>query len=136
MEAARIAADALEQSFDGPALRWLAGIANPVESEMDPKQIDCAFREMGVDAPISRNHARLVLAAESASRALNGLSNVFDSGTHIRIHLCELNAPPPELLGIFKLAKEAQHAPRERWETLERELREAFSEFLKARELE
>ena len=132
----RIAADALEQGFDGPALRRLAGITNPVEAEMDPKQIDCAFREMGVDAPVSRDQARLVLAAHSISEALNGLSNVFDAATHIRIHLCEFDAPPAELLGIFNLAKEVEHAPRKRWESLESELCEAFSEFLKNHKLD
>ena len=53
--------------------------------------IDSAFREMGVDAPISKEHARLILATESVSRALNGTSDLFDEAAHIRIHLCEIN---------------------------------------------
>lgn len=41
-------------------------------------EIDSAFLEMGVTAPITRDEARLILAIESASRALDGRSNVFD----------------------------------------------------------
>ncbi|MGA8742055.1 MAG: hypothetical protein WB561_12805 [Terracidiphilus sp.] len=126
----RTAADALEEGFDGPALRYLAGIANPLASEMNWKLIDSAFREMGVDAPISKDRARLSLAAELAENALKGTWNVFDAATHLRIHLCEFKKPPDELLQIFELAREAQHAPRSQWKRLEQELTSAFQEFL------
>jgi len=129
----QIAADALEQGFDGNALRRLAGIANPVESEIPQAEIDAAFREMGVIAPIPRQEARLILAAESARRATSGVSNVFDEATHIRIHLCELKDPPDELRRIVDLSKEAKVAPRDKWELLEHELRHAMSEFVSRR---
>jgi hypothetical protein len=131
----RIAADALEHGYDGPGLRMLAGIANPVAADMDWNLIDSAFRETGVDAPISKEHARLILATESVSRALNGTSNVFDEAAHIRIHLCEINEPPGELRGIFELAQKAQHVPRSGWGQLEQELRQAFKEFQASQEL-
>jgi hypothetical protein len=97
---------------------------------MESRLIDAAFRERGIDAPISKEQARLILASNSAARALNGSSNVFDEATHIRIHLCELSEPPDALRQIFDLAKEARNAPRSRWVQLEQELTQAFKDFL------
>jgi hypothetical protein len=125
-----IATEALVAGFDGVALRKLAGLASPVESDLIPAEIDAAFREMGVDAPISKNAARLSLAAESARKALSGESNVFDEATHIRIHLCELDDPAPELHRIVTLSRDAKNEPRERWKAIEEELKMAISQFL------
>jgi hypothetical protein len=125
-----IAADALEQGYDGRALRILAGLRNPTEGDIRQQEIDSAFREMGIAAPITKEQARLILARQSAVKAIHGDSNVFDQATHIRIHLCELKDPPEELRRIVSLSKEARHAPRARWQQLEAELSKAFSEFL------
>lgn len=126
------AVQALEEGYDGPALRELAWITTPVEAEMNFTQIDAAFREMGVlEAPISRDSARLFLALQLAERVVNRESNVFDAAKHLRTHLCELNQPPDELREIWKLASEAKNAPRGRWAALEKELHKAFSDFLK-----
>jgi hypothetical protein len=125
-----IAAEALIVGFDGVALRRLAGLTNFVQSDLIPADIDSAFREMGVDAPISKDAARLALAVESARKALSGESNVFDEATHIRIYLCELGDPAPELHRIVSLSQDAQNTPRIRWKTIERELKTAMSEFL------
>ena len=64
---------------------------NPVENDMRTEEIDRAFQEMSVDAPVSKENARLFLATESAQKALNGQSNVFDGATYIRISLYELS---------------------------------------------
>lgn len=85
---------------------------------------------MGVDAPITKDRARLVLATESAQRALHGRSNVFDEATHIRIHLCELCEPPESLERIVNLSKEATNAPRTQWDRIEADLKDAFTDFL------
>lgn len=129
----QIAAAALEQGYDGPALRRLAGLTEPVSSDIRRDQIDSAFREMGVDAPISKDNARLALATECVQRAMKGASNVFDEATHIRIHLCELSDPPDVLGRIVNLSKEANHAPRARWNRIEADLKNAFAEFLMTR---
>jgi hypothetical protein len=105
----RIAADALQLGYDGPALRRLAGLANRIGSEIRAddiraNEIDSAFREMGVNAPITKEEARMVLAIESANRALNGGSNVFD--------------------------EEAKNAPRPQWGRIETDLKNAFTDFL------
>ncbi len=126
----QIAADALEQGFDGPSLRKLAGLMNPVESDIHPEEIDSAFREMGVSAPIAKDVARLTLARQSVMKALRGESNVFDVATHIRIHLCHFDDPPPELRQIVALSIQAERVPRLTWNKLERELTDAMSEFL------
>lgn len=126
----RIAADALEDGYDGPALRVLAGFVNPLAADLEDSLIDAAFREMGVEAPISKDQARLVLAKNSAARALDGRSNVVDEATHIRIHLCELSEPPDALRQIFNLAEEIRNAPRSRWNQLEEDLKQAFRQFL------
>jgi sugar phosphate isomerase/epimerase len=130
-----VAADALAAGFDGIALGKLAGLTNVVASDLIPSDVDAAFREMGVAAPISKDAARLSLAAESVRRALVGEANVFDEATHIRIHLCELNEPPPELHRIVDLARQSRSAPRATWETLERELRSAMYQFLQTQTL-
>ena len=126
----RMALDALEEGYDGPALLALAGVANPVATEIKQSLIDSAFREMGVDAPISKDEARLILAVKSVSKALEGSSNIFDEASHIRIHLCELSEPPEALRQIFTLTKEARNAPRSRCDLLEKELTQAFEDFL------
>ena len=55
----RIAADALEYAHDGPALRRLAALADRSgsdlrEDDLRAGEIDAAFREMGIDAPIPK----------------------------------------------------------------------------------
>ncbi len=127
----QIAADALEQGYDGSALRRIAGLSDPVASDLQDIEIDAAFREMGVNAPISAVNARLVLATKSAQKALNGDSNVFDESTYVRIHLCKLSDGPDSLKRIVNLSREARNAPRSQWERIEADLVNAFLEFLK-----
>lgn len=130
----KVAADALELGFDGPSLRRLAGLISPVASDMRAEEIDSAFREMGVAAPMGKDKARLTLAAKSARKAVRGDSNVFNEATHIRIHVCGLEEPPPELRKIVTLSEESEHAPRWKWKRLEQELKEAMTEFIRNRE--
>jgi len=132
-ELPKICIEALENGFDGRCLRRLAGLVNPVARDLRPEEIDSAFREMGVRAPISKDAARLILAAEAAKRSVDGSSNVFDEATHIRIHICEFHGAPPELQRIVGLSQESEHAPREKWKQLEQSLRDAMAEFLDAR---
>lgn len=126
-----IAVEALEAGYDGIALRKVAGFTDVLAGDLTPNDIDCAFREMGVESPISKDAARLALAAEAARKALSGKSNVFDVATHIRIHLCELADPPPELRQIVSLAQQCQRNAKRTSEDIERELRTAMSQFLK-----
>jgi hypothetical protein len=84
---------------------------------------------MGASAPIKKDVARLTLAIESAHRALNGESSVFDEATHIRIHLCELSDPPKSLSRIVNLSKEARNTPRSQWSRIEADLQTAFTDF-------
>lgn len=88
---------------------------------------------MGVNAPIPKEEARLALAVEAARRALSGESNVFDMAMHIRIHICEVSQVPPELQAIVALSDESEHAPRWKWEHLEKQLHAAMSDFLRTR---
>jgi hypothetical protein len=126
-----ISADALEHGFDGRFLRRLAGLVNPVGSDIRPEEIDSAFREMGVDAPIPKDKAQLALATEAARRAISGDSNLFNEATHIRIHICEWRNAPPELRLIVELSAESEHAPRWKWKQLEQDLRDAMAAFLR-----
>jgi len=131
----RIAADALEEGYDGPALRKLAWLANlsshDIRAEdIGASEIDAAFCEMGVNAPIAKDVEQLALAVESANRALNGQSNVFDEATHVRVHLCRLSEPPESLRQIVSLSKEAGNAPRSEWNRTEADLNHAFSDLL------
>lgn len=127
----RIAANALEQGYDGAALRRIAGLTDPVASDLQDTEIDAAFREMGINAPISEDHARLVLATKSAHKALNGDSNVFDEATYVRIHLCKLSDGPDSLKRIVNLSRKARNAPRSQWDRIEADLVNAFQDFLK-----
>ena len=90
----KVALEALEEGYDGAALSRLAGLANRNaneirEGDLKADEVDSAFREMGVDAPISKDQARLALATESAYRAINGASGVFDTARYIYIRRCE-----------------------------------------------
>ena len=131
----QIAADALEEGYDGPALRALAGLANLNRRDIKAddiraNDIDAAFCEMAIKAPIKKDQARLVLAAQSARKALNGKSNLFDEATHVRVHLCELTEPPDSLRRIVDLSKESRNAPRSEWGRIEADLKNAFADFL------
>ena len=80
--------EALEKGYGGNVLRRLAGLANPIQGEIRLEEIDSAFREMGVAAPIAKDRARLIFAAELADRTIRGLSNVFD-----RSHGLDMDRP-------------------------------------------
>lgn len=130
-----IAANAIEEGYDGPALRRLAGLVtlSPGDiraEDIHESEIDSAFREMGVDAPISKSASLMILAMECAAKALDGRSNAFDAGTYIRIHLCKLSEPPILLSRIVQLSAEARNAPRSEWGRIETDLKSAFAEFL------
>jgi hypothetical protein len=129
-----ICIEALEHGFDGRALRRLSGLVNPVQRDIRQEEIDSAFREMGVNAPIPKDEARLVLATDAAMRALAGETNVFNEATHIRIHICELHEAPPELRPIVALSEKSEHAPSWQWEQLEKQLRDAMTQFLNTRQ--
>lgn len=126
----QVAADALEAGHDGPALRRLAGLVNPVGSDIPTSEIDAAFREMGVDAPITEDNARLALAIKAARKVASGESNVFDEATYVRVHLCRLSDPPDVLKHIVNLSREARNAPRSQWSRIEADLVNAFRDFL------
>ena len=115
------------------ALRKLAGLHNVVESDPLCEEIDSAFQEMGLLAPISKTEAALILATEAAKTIVDGGGSVFDVATHIRIHLCGRENSIPELRRIVELSSQAEHAPRRRWEALEEDLRAALSLFLSGR---
>jgi len=126
-----ICADALANGLDGRFLRRLAGMVNPVASDIRPEEIHSVFREMGVDAPIPKDKARLLLATEAARRAISGESDLFNEATYIQIHLCDWNDVPPELRRIVELSAESEHAPRGKWKQLEQDLRDALADFLR-----
>ena len=125
-----IATNALAEVYDGPGLRNIAALKDTVASDIRDKEIDSAFREMGVFAPIAKDEARLVLAIESAQKALDGRSNVFDEATYVRIHLCKLSDSPDVLGRVVNLSKQAKNAPRSQWNRIESDLEDAFKEFL------
>jgi hypothetical protein len=130
----RIAADALEQGFDGKSLRRLAGLQNPVLADIPRQEIDDAFGELGVAAPIPKSGAQLALATQCAMEALSGKINVFDAATHVRVYICELKDDLTELSHICVLSKKAKDAPVNQWPVLEQQLVDAFSELVTQRE--
>jgi len=133
-----ICVQALEHGFDGRALRIIAGLVNRgrrlTETDIRADEIDSAFREMGVNAPIPKDEAQLVLARNVARRALSGESNVFNEATHIRIHLCHWDEAPPALQPIVALSAESEHSAQWKWNFLEKRLRKAMSNFLNSRQ--
>jgi hypothetical protein len=129
-----VAVDALVNGYDGAALRKLAGLNDVVESDLPVGEIDSAFQEMGVAAPISKEDATLILATEAVKDVIAGDGNAFDVATHIRIHLRGSENSIPELHRIVELSVQAMHAPRYKWNALEDDLRVAMSSFI-SREL-
>ena len=65
-----VCVESLEHGFDGHALRRLSGLVNPTKCDIRQEEIDSAFRDMGVNAPIPKDEPRLALAADSAQRVL------------------------------------------------------------------
>jgi hypothetical protein len=130
-----IAANALVEGYDRPALRRLAGLAalttrDVRAEEVEACDIDSAFREMGVDAPITEREAQTALAKECAARAIEGRESVFDAATHVRIHLCHMSEPPELLRRIVQLSQESRNAPQSGWSRIETDLKDAFADFL------
>jgi hypothetical protein len=114
---------ALEHGHDGPMLRRLAGLVRPTSRDIAERQIEGAFREMGVAAPISERDCQLFLATETAQAAAAGMQNPFDAATHIRIGICKFKAEPAELAEIVRLSEESERAPRWDWGRLEKRVR-------------
>jgi hypothetical protein len=54
-----IAIEALEHGYDGPMLRRLAGLTRPTSRDIRVEEIDGAFREMGIAAPLPMRQAQL-----------------------------------------------------------------------------
>lgn len=130
-----IAANALVEGYDGPALRKLAALAalsthDICAEDVEASDVDSAFREMGIDAPISKRRAQLMLATECAAKAISGQSNIFEAATHVRIHLCALSEPPEPLRHIVQLSEQARNAPRSECCRIETDLTDAFKRFL------
>jgi hypothetical protein len=115
-------------------LRRLAGLVKPTSREVRVEEIDGAFRELGIAAPLTIREAQLILATETARAAASGQKNPFDAATHIRIGICRFKEEPPELANIVRLSEKAERAPRPLWGKLKKEIRAALSEFLGARE--
>jgi hypothetical protein len=118
-----ICIEALERGYDGPMLRRLAGLVKPTSRDITERQIEGAFHEMGVAAPISERECQLFLATETAQAAVAGLQNPFDAATHIEIGICKLRSEPAELAEIVRLSEESERAPRWEWGRLEKRIR-------------
>ena len=126
----RIAADALEEGYDGPALRKLAGLANPVESDFRPDEVDSAFASWVLTLQSQRTRPGWPLLSNLHIEAAYASSNVFDEATHIRIRLCGFSDVPMALMRVVELSNEAGNAPRSQWSRIEADLRSAFADLL------
>jgi len=129
-----IAIQALELGHDGPMLRRLAGLTKPTSRDVRTAEVDSAFREMGISAPLEKREAQVILATEVARAVASGLQNPFDAATHIDIYICGWEDHSSELARIATLSKEARRAPRQQWQRLEKEIRAAFTSLLQSRE--
>jgi hypothetical protein len=118
-----ICIEALEHGYDGPMLRRLAGLVKPTSRDIAERQIEGAFHEMGIAAPISERECQLFLATETARAAAAGTQNPFDAATHIRIGICHFKPEPSELAEIVRLSEESERAPRWEWGRLEKKIR-------------
>jgi hypothetical protein len=126
-----ICIDALDHGHDGPMLRRLAGLTKPTSRDLPERQVEGAFHEMGIAAPISERDCQLFLATETAQAAVAGINNSFDAATHIRIGICHFKPEPAELSEIVRLSKESDHAPRGDWIRLEEKIRRALETLAK-----
>jgi hypothetical protein len=118
-----ICIEALEHGYDGPMLRRLCGLVKPTSRDLTDVQIERAFHEMGIAAPISERDCQLFLAVDTARAAAAGLQNPFDAATHIRIGICNFKTQPAELAEIVRLSEESELAPRGDWGRLEERIR-------------
>jgi len=126
-----ICINALEHGHDGPMLRRLAGLAKPTSRDLTETQVERAFHEMGIAAPVSERDCQLFLATETAQAAVAEIQNPFDAATHIRIGICHFKPEPAELSEIVRLSEESEHAPRWDWGRLEEKIRRALETLAK-----
>jgi hypothetical protein len=68
-----IAAELLERGLNSPHLGFIAGMQNPKLTHPDiDEDLNRAFRELGIDAPISVSTARLIAACHLAREVIDG----------------------------------------------------------------
>jgi hypothetical protein len=86
-----IACHALELGYDGKNLRYLAGLASPARGDI-ADAVDGAPRELGAQAPITKQDAALWMARRLAGEILEGRIEPYDGACRIWLSY-SLSAP-------------------------------------------
>ena len=78
-EIPKVATEALVEGFDTPSLRIIAGISNPVLSEIKPI-FEKALQELQI-AKSSREEAALILSRHYAQQIINGIITPYEGAS-------------------------------------------------------
>jgi hypothetical protein len=89
----RLAADALESGYDGPALRRLAGLT-AATSRDDSEVFKGALKELGNTRIANREHALLFLSRTMAADIVDGRVEPLQGAVVIARYASMLNYPP------------------------------------------
>lgn len=98
-----IAADLLENGFDSPALRRLAGEMQIDNSEAAEPLVSRMFSELGILYPLRDHEAKLIVSRQVAREVIAGYRNAWSAGNHLEIvvwNWAPFNADLKEIFSI------------------------------------
>lgn len=84
----KVAADLLEQGYDSPALRQLAGVMGRPSSADVNRLVEQVLLESGVELPRDERLARLMMTRQIAREVIAGLRNPWDAAAHVETMIC------------------------------------------------
>jgi hypothetical protein len=95
-----LAQDALTSGYDGPAIRRLAGLLNPVKTDVEP-QLSGFFGELGQPENLSQEQAAIVLACFVADAIVEGRETPYEGARCIWWEIANSVVPVPDRLLSF-----------------------------------
>lgn len=101
-----VAADLLEQGFDTPSLRRLAGEIQVSNSTDIEPLVGRVFHELGVRYPLTERECRLITSRQIAREVIAGWRNAWTAASHLEIVVWNRTPGSPELEEIFGVLDE------------------------------
>lgn len=95
-----LAQDALSTGYDGPSIRRLAGMLNPVKADVEPL-LSSFFGELGQPESLSQDQAALILACYVAEAIVAGREEPYEGARCIWWEIANAVDPTPDRLISF-----------------------------------
>jgi hypothetical protein len=125
----QIAADLLEDGYDTPSIRQLAGEMNVRSSSDVESLVERMFTELAIRYPITEVEAKLLISRQIAREVIAGIRNPWAAANKLEITVWGWDPPNSTLGAIFGINEAIDIEPRYRpsLERLKSELLNSFS---------